>query len=165
MNLIDFYYYFNLFRDILILIQILLVLSLIFRKMKENVNTGLIIYGKFIFLTLVISFLLFFFKNTFPSLRPISYLVPNLILNDSFPSGHALFSFSYTFFVMPLSFRFFIFSLIISVLISIFSIISFSHFLIDIIFSIFLAIFIAIISQEILYFFHRFYVHYFKKKT
>lgn len=159
------YQFLNIIRDILILSQTLIVLSLVFRRMKHNLRSGLILYIKFIILTFFLISLLLIFKQTFPSLRPISYFIPDLILNDSFPSGHTLLSFAYTFFVLPLSARFFVISLIISILIAILSIISLSHFLIDVIFSSFLAIFLALISQEILYFFHRFYVHYLKKKT
>jgi hypothetical protein len=44
MDVLKFYLYFNFLRDILILIQILFIAYLNFRKIKEDVESGLFFF-------------------------------------------------------------------------------------------------------------------------
>lgn len=165
MDVLKFYLYFNFLRDILILIQILFIAYLNFRKIKEDVESGLFFLFKFFLTFIIVFFLVSYLKTTFPEVRPISHYFPGLEENDSFPSRHTALSFSFSFLLLDLSLKYFILSFVISIFIAIFSLLSFSHWPLDILFGFLIGFIIAMISQELSYLFHRLYVHKFKPKT
>ncbi len=165
MDVIKFYLYFNFLRDILILIQILFIAYLGFKKIKEEVEAGLFFLFKFFLTFIIIFFLVSYLKTSFPEMRPISYYFPGLEKDDSFPSRHTALSFSFSFLLLDLSLKYFILSFIISIFVALFSLLSFSHWPLDIFFGFLIGFMTAIISRELSYLFHRFYIHKFKPKT
>lgn len=165
MDILKFYFYFNFLRDILILIQILFIIYLSFKKIKEDVEGGLLFLFKFFLTFLLVFFFVSYLKTNFPEARPISLYFSGLEKNDSFPSRHSAFSFSFSFLLLDLSFKSFILSFIISIFIALFSILSFSHWPFDVFFGFLIGLIIAFFSQQISYLFHRFYIHKFKPKT
>ncbi|GIW67514.1 MAG: hypothetical protein KatS3mg096_382 [Candidatus Parcubacteria bacterium] len=126
--------YFDFLRDLLLAFQLILIFSFIFASKK----------WKYIFYYLSIFLFAFlvatFFKSYFPSLRPISYFceTQNLICDglryDSFPSRHTLISFASSLTLIFQNFKLGIFSLALTILIAILSLLSLRHWLIDVIF-------------------------------
>jgi len=165
MDVLKFYLYFNFLRDILILIQILFIAYLSFKKIKEEVVSGLFFLFKFFLTFIIVFFLVSYLKANFPEIRPISYYFPGLEKDDSFPSRHTAISFSISFLLLDLSLKYFILSFVVSIFVALFSLFSFSHWPLDVFFGFLIGFIIALISREFSYFFHRLYVHKFKPKA
>lgn len=151
--------YFDFLRDLFLAFQLFLILVFIFTSRKK----GIFFYYLFIFL---FSFYLAgILKMYFPKLRPISFYFSHIQLFDSFPSRHTLVSFSLSLALVFQNFRYGILSLSLTFLIAIFSWLSLKHWPIDIFVGLILGFLVFLISREILYLFHRFYIQKLKKKS
>ena len=162
---LKFFLFLDFLRDILILIQVLLIFYLILKRFSKDPKSGLFLLFQFFFLSLSIFLIVNYLKTNYPYLRPISYYFEERQQFDSFPSSHSAFSFAYSFFLLPINFNFFIFSFFISIFIAILSVLSLAHWPMDVFFGFFIAFFITLIIKEISYSFHRFYFHNRKEKT
>ena len=114
--------YFNFLRDLLLFLQLILIIVFILSSKKWKY----LLYYLTIFL---LAFLLtVFFEIYFPSLRPIGTSF------DSFPSRHTLISFALSLTLISQNLKLGIFSLALTILIAILSVLSLRHWLIDVIF-------------------------------
>lgn len=165
MDVFKYYQLLNFIRDILILLQILFIFYLGLKEIKKDTRNGLFFLFKFFFVFTFIFLLINFLRATFPEPRPISYFFPSFQTKDSFPSAHTALSFSLTFLLLSYNFRDFIFSLIISILIAVLSIVSLAHWPQDVIYSFLIGFLLGLVLQEALNFFHRFYTHKLKPKS
>lgn len=111
-------------------------------------------FNKFIFFELALSSLITFvivslIKENYPHIRPISYFYPGEQFFDSFPSTHTSIAFAISNVILNNYLEWGIFLYLISILIGVFSWISFAHWPLDIITGAFLGFFISSIILEI----------------
>ena len=139
---------FDLMRDILLIIIIITSLALIisesYKKKKLN---------KFVFFELGLGLILTIFittiiKTNYPLVRPISFFYPGEQFLDSFPSRHTAISFAISTIIFNNYPEWGMFLFLISILVSLFSWISLSHWPLDILVGGFLGFFISIIILE-----------------
>ena len=114
--------YFDFLRDLLLLFQLILIIGFIFVSKKWRY---IFYYSLIFFLTFLLAT---FFKIYFPSPRPIGTSF------DSFPSRHTLISFALSLTLISQNLKLGIFSLALTILIAILSVLSLRHWLIDVIF-------------------------------
>lgn len=165
MTIFTYFFLLNFFRDILILSQVLLIFYLALREIKKNLKQGFFFLLRFFLIFILVFFIVGFLKDKFPEVRPLTYLGFSLEEKNSFPSRHTALSFALTFLLLYYDFKFFLFSLAISLLISVLSIVSLAHWPQDVIFGFLIGFLLALIFQEGLNFFHRLNAHKFKPKT
>lgn len=165
MTIFTYFYLLNLLRDILILSQILIIFYLGLKEIRKNYKSGFIFLFKFFILFLFIFLIVGFLKEKFPETRPLSYLGLGFEDKNSFPSRHTALSFTLTFLLFYYDFKIFLFSLVISILIAVLSIVSLAHWPQDVIFGFLIGFLASLIFQESLNFFHRLNTHKFKPET
>jgi len=135
--------YFDFLRDLFLALQILIVIFIIFRSRNFK-------YFIYYFSIFILAFLLAtFFKNYFPSPRPIGGF-------DSFPSRHTLISTALSLGLFVHNFKLGIFSSVLTFLIAILSILSLRHWLIDVLFGFLFGFLIFFVLQKLLNLFKRF---------
>ena len=151
-QILPFYYqkfpfifkYFDFLRDLFLALQFIIILIFIlnFRNLK------IAFYYFLIFL--LAFFLTGFLKSLFPSLRPhgLSF--------DSFPSRHTTISFALSLALISQNLKLGLFSLILTFLIALFSLLSLQHWPVDIFFGFIFGFLIFFIIYKILNFFNWF---------
>lgn len=146
----NYFIYFDFLRDILLFFQIFSILFIFL--ISRNYKMIFIYLASFIFILLITHFL----QIIIPSPRPLTYYFHQSYLSNSFPSNHTTLSTFSTFFIFKNNFPLGIFSLIITLLIALFSYFSLMHWLIDILAGFLLGILMYFLIRKILHSFFRF---------
>lgn len=135
--------YFDFLRDLFLFIQIFLVIGFIFyfRKFRYLLHYLILFFLGFVLAT--------FFKTFFPTPRPIGGF-------DSFPSRHTLISTVLSFALINQNFKLGIFSLGLTILIALLSVLSLRHWFIDVLAGFVFGLLLVFCFYKILNFFNRF---------
>jgi undecaprenyl-diphosphatase len=135
--------FFELLRDILLLI--LFFISLVYITLKKKKN----LIFKFLFILFFVFLVTQILKIFFPTSRPISFYIKKKILG-SFPSRHMAYASSLSFFLIKENFYLGIICLFISIFIGYFSLFSLAHFPFDIFGGIVIGILIELFTDLVI---------------
>lgn len=157
-NNLKVFYFFDLIRDSLLFLIIVIPIILFFTDLikKKKFNKFLLLELSLTFIFLF--FLTSFFKNFYPSLRPISYFYPGKQYFDSFPSSHTALAIGIANIIFNNYIEWGIFLYLLGSLVALFSWFSLQHWPVDILAGIFLGLLISTLVLDFVKLLLRLYV-------